>query len=52
MKKLIIFIIYTLVLVLGTYFITVRNLKITDVEPVEKGVIMITINNNDYYYEF
>lgn len=51
MKKLIIFIIYTLVLVLGTYFITVRNLKITDVEPVEEG-IMITINNNNYYYEF
>ena len=48
MKKLIIFIIYTLILVLGTYFVTIHNLKVTDVEPAEEGV-MITINNNNYY---
>lgn len=51
MKKLIIFIIYTLILMLGTYFVTIHNLKVTDVEPAEEGV-MITINNNNYYYEF
>lgn len=51
MKKVILNIFISFCLIIGTYFITIYNLKIENIEITEDGEI-ITINKQKYFYEF
>lgn len=51
MKKILITILLLFITIVETYFITINNLQITNVEKTETGEL-ITINNNNYYYEY
>lgn len=51
MKKIILNLFIGLCLIICTYFITIYNLKIEQVEETEQGE-MIIINGQKYLYEF
>lgn len=51
MKKIILNLLIALCLIICTYFITIYNLKIEQVEKTEQGEL-ITINGQKYFYEF
>lgn len=50
-KKIILMLAILAITILTTYFITIYNLKIENVQRTETGEL-ITINGQDYYYEF
>lgn len=51
MKKYIFIILSIVTTAIITYFLTIYNLKITNVEKSESGEL-ITINNQKYYIEY
>lgn len=50
-KKIILMLAILAITILATYSMTIYNLKIENVQRTETGEL-ITINGQDYYYEF
>lgn len=51
MKKIILNLLIALCLIICTYFATIYNLRIDRIRITEQGEL-ITINGQDYFYEF